>query len=127
MQERRVGMVIIQNHIGEIKLSRQFFSQLIGNTLVNCFGVVDTNAGNVRQIMINTLPFLKKRLQTDKGVNIRPTQDGKLVIDLHITVMYGVNVGSVVKNIRHKIMYAVEEETGLAVQKINVFVDGIKS
>ena len=106
MQERRVG---------------------IGNTLVNCFGVVDTNAGNVRQIMMNTLPFLKKRLQTDKGVNIRPTQDGKLVIDLHITVMYGVNVGSVVKNIRHKIMYAVEEETGLAVQKINVFVDGIKS
>ena len=120
-------MVIIQNHIGEIKLSRQFFSQLIGNTLVNCFGVVDTNAGNVRQIMMNTLPFLKNRLQLDKGVNICPTRDGKLSIDLHITVMYGVNVGSVVKNIQHKIMYAVEEETGLAVENINVFVDGIKS
>lgn len=120
-------MVIIQNHIGEIKLSRQFFSQLIGGTLVNCFGVVDTNAGNMRQMVMNTLPFLKKRLQLDKGVNIRCTPDSKLVIDLHITVMYGVNVGSVVKNIQHKIMYAVEEETGLAVEKINVFVDGIKS
>ena len=119
-------MVVIQNHLGEINVSRQFFSQLIGGTLVNCFGVVDTNVGNTKQILRNALPFLNKNNQIDKGVTVHAKGD-KLIIDIHITVMYGVNVNSVVKSIQNKIMYAVNEETGLTAEKINVFVDGIKS
>lgn len=47
-------------------------------------------------------------------------------IDLHISVMYGVNVSTIVKSIIHKVRFAVEDETGFTVDKVNVFVDAVK-
>lgn len=120
-------MVTKRTHLGDITVTRQFFSELIGRTIVSCFGVVDMNADGVRQTLRDVVPFLKKRNKSvDKGVSFRVAH-GKLHIGLHITVMYGVNVASVVKSIQHKIKYAVEEETELTVERVDVFVDGIKS
>lgn len=118
-------MVEISNHLGDIRISKQFFAKLIGKTVTACFGVVDTNAGNIKQTFMESLPFLKKRY-IDKGVTVRFSGD-KLYIDLHITVLYGVNVSSIVKSIQHKVRYAVEEETDLTVEEINVYIDAIKS
>lgn len=120
-------MIIIKNHLGEINISKQFFSSLIGQTVTDCFGVVDMNVGNTKQTIMEAfpLPFLKKTQNIDKGVTVRYKND-KLYIDLHISVMYGVNVGTVVKSIIHKVRYSIEEETDLTVEKVNVFVDGIK-
>ena len=98
-------MVIVQNHLGKITLSKQFFEQLISGTVTNCFGVVAMNACDTKQTIIDSLPFLKKR----------------------ISVMYGVNVAAVVKSIQHKVRFAVEEETDFSVEKVNVFIDGLKN
>lgn len=119
-------MVIVQNHLGKITLSKQFFEQLISGTVTNCFGVVAMNACDTKQTIIDSLPFLKKRISVDKGVIIRFV-GGKLYIDLHISVMYGVNVAAVVKSIQHKVRFAVEEETDFSVEKVNVFIDGLKN
>lgn len=118
-------MVTIQNHLGNINVSKQFFSTLIGGTVTNCFGVVGMNVGNARQTLMESIPFIKKKNYIDKGVSVR-FANNSLIIDLHISVMYGVNVSSVVKSIQHKVRYVVEEETDLDVEKVNVFVDGIK-
>ena len=62
----------------------------------------------------------------DKGVRV--TEDsGKLVIELHIKVTYGLNISAIVKSITHKVKYVVEDATGLQVKKINVSVDDIVS
>ena len=125
-------MVSIINHLGSIEISKRFFTTLIGNTVTGCYGVVDMNSGNPRQNFIESLPFLGKWLglspdrYLDKGVNVR-VRDGKINIDLHITVLYGVNVASVVKSIQHKVTYVTEEQTGMKVGHVNVFVDAIKS
>lgn len=119
-------MIIIKNHLGDITLSKQFFSLLIGKTVTNCFGVVDMNVGDAKQTLIEAIPFLPKKKYIDKGVTIKILGE-KLYIDLHITVMYGVNVSSIVKSIQHKVRYVVEEETDLTVERVNVYVDGIKS
>lgn len=119
-------MVVIQNHLGDINLSKQFFTALIGGTVTNCFGVVDMNIGNTKQSIIDSIPFIPKKQYIDKGVSVRFLHD-KLFIDLHITVMYGINVNSIVKSIQHKVRYAVEEETELEVERVNVYIDGIKS
>lgn len=119
-------MVIIKSHLGEIKISRQFFAQLIGGTLTNCFGVADTNAGSAKQTFLEALPFGNKKQYIDKGVKLKAVK-GRLSVDLHITVMYGVNIASVVKSIQHKIAYVINEETDLEVESVNVFVDGIRS
>lgn len=119
-------MVVIQNHLGEITMTKQYFSVLIGNALTNCFGVVEKNAGNTKQTVLSSLPFVNKKNCADRGVNIY-TDGGKLFVDVHITVMYGLNVSSVVESIQHKVAYTVKEATDITVEKVNVYVDGIKS
>ena len=119
-------MVVVRSHLGDINISRNYFEQLIGSTLKDCFGVADINSASVGRSLLESLPLIGKKKKADKGVAVR-NSDGKLQIDLHITVMYGVNISSVVKSIQHKISYAVNEETDLEVESVNVFVDNIKS
>lgn len=123
-------MVSITNHLGSINISKRFFTTLIGSTVSGCYGVVDMNSGNKRQNIVESLPFLGKWLSParyhDKGVNVK-FNEGKIYIDLHITVLYGINVASVVKSIQHKVTYVAEEQTGMSVGRVNVFVDAIKS
>ena len=106
-------MITINNHLGTITYSKQFFYSLIGGTVTNCFGIVGMNAGDAKQTFV------------EKGVTVRYKND-KLYIDLHISVMYGVNVSTIVKSIIHKVRFAVEDETGFTVDKVNVFVDAVK-
>ena len=42
-------------------------------------------------------------------------------------VLYGVNVGTVVKSIINKVKYVMEESTGISVERVNVYVDEIKT
>ncbi|MDR0197015.1 MAG: Asp23/Gls24 family envelope stress response protein [Oscillospiraceae bacterium] len=119
-------MITKRTHLGNITVSKQFFTELIGRTIVNCFGVVEMNSGSAKQSLIESLPFLSGKTKGHKGVSFKIIRD-KLYIELHITVLYGVNVSSVVKSIQHKIKYSVEEETDIPVEVVNVFIDGIKS
>ena len=118
-------MITINNHLGTITYSKQFFYSLIGGTVTNCFGIVGMNAGDAKQTFVEKVPlkFIKKL--SEKGVTVRYKND-KLYIDLHISVMYGVNVSTIVKSIIHKVRFAVEDETGFTVDKVNVFVDAVK-
>ena len=127
-------MVVLNNHLGSINITKRFFTALIGGTAASCYGVVGMNSGSFWQNAVEYLPFLKRIKEPDKGVTVRIAEvnnGGKTVsaifIDLHITVSYGVNVSSVVKSIQHKVTYVVEEQTGMKVGRVNVFVDAIKS
>ena len=124
-------MIDIKTHLGTVTYSKQFFYSLIGGTVTECFGVVDMNAGDVKQNFIEKvpIPFIKKlaskTVLSEKGVTVR-YKNNKLYIDLHISVMYGVNVSTIVKSIVHKVRFVLEDETGLNVDKINVFVHSVK-
>ncbi len=64
----------------------------------------------------------------DQGVRVRPGEGPKeIIIDLHLTLSYGVNVTAVTDSIRNKVRFAVERETGLTAAKVNVFVDGMEN
>lgn len=66
-----------------------------------------------------------KKENTTKGVIIR--QDGdELIVDLHITVNYGINVGAIVDSIIHKVNYVLTEQAGVNVKSVNVYVDEMK-
>ena len=90
-------MITINNHLGTITYSKQFFYSLIGGTVTNCFGIVGMNAGDAKQTFVEKVPlkfikkFAEKTILSEKGVTVRYKND-KLYIDLHISVMYGVNV-----------------------------------
>ncbi|MBR1864550.1 MAG: Asp23/Gls24 family envelope stress response protein [Ruminococcus sp.] len=111
-------MIKIKNHLGSIGISTAYLRQLISSTAESCFGVAGLNAYGAKQ---GVYAMLKKQ-NTTKGVIIRQ-EDDELVVDLHITVTYGVNVGAIVDSIIHKVNYVLTQEAGVAVRSVNVYVD----
>lgn len=118
-------MVAIQNPIGKITISNEYFTELIGNTVTNCFGVVSMNVFGIRDTIMAALAP-KSAKSAPRGVSVRFNKD-KLIIDLHISLMYGVNMKAVVRSIIHKVGYTVEQGTGYTVEKVNVYVDSIRA
>lgn len=115
-------MIRVENHLGAIEVSHNYLTTLIGKTVSQCFGVAGMNIYGAKQ---GFLSIFQKNSSYDRGIIIRQ-QKGKLIIDLHIAVSYGVNVSAIVDSIINKVTYAVNE-AGIDVNKINVFVDGMKS
>lgn len=116
-------MIKLENHMGVIEISEEYFANLVGQAASECFGV----SGMVNSSPTQGLKYaLTKRETADKGVRVR-TVNGGLVIDLHIAVTYGVNISEVVKSIISKVRYTVEEATALTVNKVNVFVDAMNA
>ncbi len=117
-------MIRLDNHLGAIEISEQYFGKLIGNTVTSCFGVVGMANSNaiqsLRSVIRNKINYI------DKGVSVRSVGNG-LVVDLHIVVTYGVNISAIVSSITNKVSYIVEDTTGLKVTKVNVFIDAMKA
>ena len=49
------------------------------------------------------------------------------MVELHITVIYGMNITAIAQSIKHKVQYTVEQATGLRVKRVNICVDGMKN
>jgi len=114
-------MIKIENHLGTIDIAHDYFVNIVGNTVVNCFGVAAMSTAGAKQ---GFLQKIRKSENIDKGIRVR-VKNQKLVIDLHIIVTYGTNISAIVKSIMHKVQYVVEENTGFSVGRVNVFVDGM--
>lgn len=72
---------------------RSFSSVLVGKVASSCFGVSGMATSSPAQDLRS---FLLMKDTPDKGVRVR-SDNGKLVIDLHIIVMFGVNISAIVK------------------------------
>jgi len=88
-------LVSIENQYGKIEISQEYFSNLVGKAASECFGVAGM-AGTAAQGLRSAIAG---RQTQDTGVRVRASGGG-LVIDLHITVVYGVNISAIVKRYR---------------------------
>ena len=114
-------MIKIYNPQGKVILTNDYFAGLVGNAITSCYGVAGMSVAGakdgVRAVLFgNDIP--------EKGVVVSE-YNGELVIDLHIKVIFGLNIGAIVQSITNKVRYVVEEATNLKVHKINVSVDDI--
>jgi uncharacterized alkaline shock family protein YloU len=113
-------MIKIQNQYGMMGISDRYLSRLLGNAVTNCFGVVGMAAGNAEQGIRGALK--SKRL--NHGILVR-SAEGKLIVELHLILTYGINMKAIVSSIINKVNYTVENATGLSVNKVIVYVDDI--
>ena len=116
-------MIKLENHLGTIEISQEYFANLVGHAASECFGVSGMVFSDPTQGIRSAL---NRQDVADKGVKVKTT-GGRLSIEIHIVVTYGVNIAAIVKSIVNKVRYTVEEATGLEVEKVDVFVDGMKS
>ena len=116
-------MIRIENHLGIIEISQEYFAYLIGNAVSSCYGVAGMVKSGTKQGLRS---IFTRRTYADEGIRVR-NEKGKLVVDLHICVIYGVNIAEISKNIVSKVRYTVEEATGLTVKRVNAYIDGMKA
>ena len=115
-------MIRIENRYGTIEISQEYFRYLVGNAVSSCYGVAGMVRSGHRQGLRS---LISRRSYADDGVRVRNEGD-RLIVDIHIEVIYGMNIAAISKSIVNKVRYSIEEATGLSVKKVNVFVDGMK-
>ncbi len=116
-------MISSYNKLGKITLTQDYFTALVGNAITSCYGVAGMDSSNTYD-GVRSLLFGEN--VPEKGVIVK-TEDSQLIIDLHIKVIFGVNISAIVENITQKVSYVVQDSTGLEVKKVNVVVSDIVS
>ena len=112
----------INNKLGEIQINPDVIALYAGTTAVECFGIVGMAAVNMKDGLVK---LLKKDYLTH-GINVAIDEDNKITIDFHVIVSYGVSISAVSDNLIESVKYRVEEFTGMEVEKINIFVEGVR-
>ena len=96
----------LENEYGVISIDHEVIARIAGYAAIECYGIVGMAAKNVKDGLVQLL----KLESLTKGIKMQVNAN-RVSFDLHIV--------STVK-------YSVEEYTGLAVDDVNIFVDGVR-
>ena len=113
-------MISYETIKGNICFSNEYLAKLIGNAIGNCYGDV----GMVPNIKQKLSMLLTKSNVIDKGIQVRGNID-TVTVDLHIAVIYGININTIANSITEAVKYTVKKATGISVSKVTVKVDEI--
>ena len=111
----------LENQYGTISIENEVIARIAGLTAVDCYGIVGMAAKNMKDGLVQLL----KRESLTKGIRINVNEE-QISIDLHIIVEYGTNITAIAENIISTVKYKVETVCGIAVEQVNVFVEGVR-
>ncbi|MBQ7035369.1 MAG: Asp23/Gls24 family envelope stress response protein [Clostridia bacterium] len=111
----------VNNHNGTINITETVFANIVGHVANSCYGVVGMAAKSASDGIVSLL----KKDHYEKGVKVIADGDG-IIVEMHIVVLYGVNLPAVTRSIAKEVKYNVEQMTGFAVKKVNILIDGMK-
>lgn len=111
----------MNTQLGKVLIDIDVISTFAGSIAVECFGIVGMATVNMKDGLVKLL----KKESLSHGINVR-IQDNMITLDFHVIVVYGVNISSVADNLICNVKYRVEEFTGMKIEKINIFVEGVR-
>ena len=111
----------MNTHLGNIIIDPEVIAQYAGSVAVECFGIVCMASVNMKDGLVKLL--VKDSITHGISVHI---VNNKLILDFHVIVAYGVSIVTVSDNLISNVKYKVENFTGLEIEKINVFVEGVR-
>ncbi len=113
-------MIQYETYLGTVTITSGYFAKLIGDAVSSCYGVLHMVPKGLQWWRAKLL----RRQFNDTG--IRVSGSGRsLRVDLHIRMMYGMNINAISRSIVNKVTYVVEEATGIKVDRVSVHVDQI--
>ena len=110
-----------ENSMGSVEISPEVISSYAGAQAVECFGIVGMAAVSVKDGLVRIL----KKESVFKGINVS-IDDNRITIDFHVIAAYGVSIRAVAENLMENVKYKVEAFTGMEVERINVYVEGVR-
>ncbi len=112
----------METQYGKIVIDPDVIATYAGSVAVECFGIVGMAAVNMKDGLVKLL----KRDYLTHGINVVVNADNKITIDFHVIISYGVSISTVSDNLIETVKYKVEEFTGMEIEKINIFVEGVR-
>lgn len=108
--------------LGIITIAPEVIAKYAGTVAVECFGIVGMAALNVKDGFVQ---LLKKESLT-RGIHVNMSEENHIILDFHIIVAYGVSIQAVTENLISNVKYRVEEFSGMPVDKINIYIEGVR-
>ena len=112
----------IPSHFGEVEISEKVIAEYAGNSAVSCFGIVGMAAVPMSG---KGLARLLRKESYHKGIDVR-INENKISLDFHLIVAYGVSIKVVAENLMESVEYRISRFTGMEVDRINVYVEGVR-
>ena len=108
--------------LGIITIDPEVIAKYAGSVAVECFGIVGMAAVSMKDGLVK---LLKKESLT-KGIQVGISDEHKITLNFHVVVAYGVSISAVTDNLISNVKYKVEEFTGMSVDKINIYIEGVR-
>ena len=106
---------------GYINIDDDVIATIAGISAMESYGIVGMASKNATDGFFELL----KWDNVSKGVKIY-SEENEVSIDLHVILEYGVKISVVAENIIEKVKFNIENLTGLKVNKVNLYVQGIR-
>ena len=108
--------------LGQVLISPEVIAKYAGTTACECFGIVGMAAVSMKDGLVKLL----KKESITKGIHVSINEDNKITLDFHVIVAYGVSISAVTDNLISNVKYRVEEFSDMQVEKINIFIEGVR-
>ena len=106
---------------GAMVVTDKAVADLVGLTVLECYGVVGMASPNLRQGVASLL----SRDRIRQGIKVN--QDGDdLHIKLYVIIEYGLNVAEVAGNVRSQVAYTIQRMLGRAATTLRIYVQGVR-
>jgi len=113
----------LNNELGQVEIRPEVVASYAGSVAVECFGIVGMAAISMKDGIVKLL----RRENLAQGILVNIDEDNRLTIDFHVIVAYGVSIHAVADNLIESVKYKVEAFTGMEVEKIKIYVEGVRS
>ena len=111
----------MNTELGEVTINSDVIAAYAGSVAVECFGIVGMAAVNAKDGLVKLL----KRDTMTHGISVK-IEDNRIKLAFHIIIAYGVSISTVADNLIENVKYKVEEFTGMSVERVNIFVEGVR-
>ena len=108
--------------LGTITVSSDVIAKYAGTVAVECFGIVGMAAVNMKDGIYRLL----QKENLTHGIQVTISEDNRIKIDFHVIVAFGVSISAVTENLISNVKYKVEEFTRMPVDKINIYIEGVR-
>ncbi|MCK1992519.1 Asp23/Gls24 family envelope stress response protein [Peribacillus muralis] len=112
----------LQTKYGQIDISNEVIATVAGGAAMDCYGII--GMASKKQFKDGIAEILRKENFT-KGVIVRQEEE-EVHIDMYIIVSYGTKISEVAHNVQSKVKYTLNKTVGLAVDSVNIFVQGVR-
>ncbi len=112
----------IETDLGTVTVVPEVIAKYAGTVAVECFGIVGMASVSMKDGFVHLL----RGDSLTKGIHVNITEENHITLDFHIIVSYGVSIGAVTDNLISNVKYKVEEFSGMPVDKINIYIEGVR-